>query len=134
MKLLFKRKNSILSTGCTFLTLLEKLCITWEFPCPRAPPPFRSLFCRDRKYFLCVNVALQLDLLPFSELMNLGVFVKAIIHLPLAHLPRSNMAHLPGKWHICPVTFDTFALTVAHLPRSKRAHLPRQQNNYVYLC
>ena len=29
----------------------------------------------------------------------------AIIHLPLAHLPRSNMAHLPRKWHICPVFF-----------------------------
>ena len=27
----------------------------------------------------------------------------AIIHLPLAHLPWSNTAHLPGKWHICPV-------------------------------
>ena len=34
----------------------------------------------------------------------------AIIHLPLAHLPRSKMAHLPGKWHICRVIFDTFAL------------------------
>ena len=66
-----------------------------------------------------------------KKFQNIGTPpLPAIIHLPLAHLPRSNMEHLPGKWHICPGIFDTFALKMGHLPRSKRAHFPRKTKQF----
>ena len=74
-----------------------KRCITQEFPCSCAPPPFRSIYSQDWGNFFFVNVALKnaffssffsLFLLLLSELLS-----KAQFNLVPADILKNHGVH-----------------------------------------
>ena len=115
-----KKKKSV--------TLINALifCIFWNrnISCP-------GTFKKAVKYDHLKSLKLQLK---GNNCMGWQTAIWIIYHELWAHLPRSKMAHLPGKWHICPMNFDTFAQEMAHLPRSKRAHLHWRQKYIFKKC